>query len=314
MAVNSFYTLYNLGIQSSIPLSIKPDAPSLLNVRIFQSSEFEMVDLKEEEDSQRLGFQLFVGGDHERAYLHWKKEQLFIKLLIESGTSIKVHTNVVEKEVLSVFVLNEAMGMILFQRGYFLLHASAIQLEQEAVVFMGEPGMGKSTLVASFANAGIPILSDDLVVIKLDAQNNPMLISGPPRIKIWSSTVEELGMSFDHLLPLYEGSKKMLWNLEDNETSEILPLRHLYQLIMLEDDEGNNQSSFINLKGFAAIQALFSHSSIPSYFLTDDKRQKRTIDCMRILEKVPITNIIRPKNFSLIKQQIASIRSLSKTR
>ena len=86
-----------------------------------------------------------------------------------------------------------------------------------------------------------------------------------------------------------------------------MPLKHLYQLILLEENLGENQSSFVKLKGSSAVETLFGHSPIPSHFLIDDKRLKRTIDCMRILEKIPFTNMIRPRDFSLIKQQIAYI-------
>ena len=314
MAVESYYTLFKLGIKSDISLSIKSSQESLENVRIIKSSEFENVDLKAEDSLQRLGFQLFVGGDTDKAYLHWKKENQFINFLIESGTSIKVDTNIDDNEIVSVFVLNEAIAMILFQKGYFLLHASAIQFENEASVFMGEPGMGKSTLVAGFAKEGFDVLSDDLVVLTFDDNNMPLLIPGPSRLKIWPRTIEQLGISLDMLQQLYSGSKKMLWNLDNDGISEVVPLKQLYQLVLLEEDLGENQSSFVKLKGSSAIETLFGHSPIPSYFLTDDKRQKRLIDCMRILEKVPFTNMIRPQNFSLIKQQIAYIANQSETK
>lgn len=45
------------------------------------------------------------------------------------------------------------------------LHSSAVALPAGAVGFMADPGTGKSTLAASFARAGHPFLSDDVLAV-----------------------------------------------------------------------------------------------------------------------------------------------------
>jgi hypothetical protein len=62
-------------------------------------------------------------------------------------------------------ILDQVIPRLLAHDGAFVLHAGAVRIGDAAVLFVGESGLGKSTLTASFARADIPILSDDAVVV-----------------------------------------------------------------------------------------------------------------------------------------------------
>ncbi|MCV2877659.1 hypothetical protein OE699_02240 [Sedimentimonas flavescens] len=62
-------------------------------------------------------------------------------------------------------VLDQVMPVLLSAGGSFVLHAGCVGVGCGAFAFVGPSGVGKSTLTASFLNAGCLLLSDDAVVL-----------------------------------------------------------------------------------------------------------------------------------------------------
>jgi hypothetical protein len=62
--------------------------------------------------------------------------------------------------------LNQVLPLVLGHRGQTVLHASAFAMDGRAIALMGPAGAGKSTLVASFAANGRPMMADDAVRLR----------------------------------------------------------------------------------------------------------------------------------------------------
>jgi hypothetical protein len=85
--------------------------------------------------------------------------------------------------------------------GRIPLHAAAIESERGIVLICGASGHGKSTLSSRMSRElGWTILHDDLVIIDPDLEVGVMRF-GLPRLKLWSDSVEQLGMSHSDLRP-----------------------------------------------------------------------------------------------------------------
>jgi hypothetical protein len=65
----------------------------------------------------------------------------------------------------SHLVVNHALPRLLWQRGRTVFHATSVAIDGTGVGFVAPAGTGKSTLAASFALAGYPLLSDDCLVL-----------------------------------------------------------------------------------------------------------------------------------------------------
>ena len=63
-------------------------------------------------------------------------------------------------------LIDQVLPQWLSHTGRLVLHASAVQAPYGAVAFLGRTGTGKSTLAASFAASGSPLLADDAVVVE----------------------------------------------------------------------------------------------------------------------------------------------------
>ena len=62
--------------------------------------------------------------------------------------------------------LNQVLPLVLSKLGKLVFHASAVEVDDGAVVFAAESGRGKSTLAASFAVSGSRFLTDDGLVVE----------------------------------------------------------------------------------------------------------------------------------------------------
>ena len=89
------------------------------------------------------------------------------------------------------YLLGPILGFVLRLRGTTCLHASAVSVEDRAVVLVGPPGAGKSTTAAAFARLGFPVISDDKVALTLDEEGF-LVQPGYPWLRLWRSSVEAL--------------------------------------------------------------------------------------------------------------------------
>jgi hypothetical protein len=83
------------------------------------------------------------------------------------------------------------LAFVLRLRGAVPLHASAIVVEDRAILFIGEPWAGKSTTVAAFSKIGCPVLADDIVRIDVDA-GRVLAYPGHPKLHLWSDSATAL--------------------------------------------------------------------------------------------------------------------------
>jgi energy-coupling factor transporter ATP-binding protein EcfA2 len=71
-------------------------------------------------------------------------------------------------------------------------HASAVLVEGEAIAFGGRTGMGKSTLAASFAAIGFPVMTDDCLIVKEDGERF-LAVPTYSSLRLWKDAANALG-------------------------------------------------------------------------------------------------------------------------
>ena len=104
----------------------------------------------------------------------------------------------VDQRWIQVGVLGPGFAALLQQRGYLVLHASAVSIGGSAVAFMGASGWGKSTLAAALHGRGHPVVGDDILATDLGT-GTPVVFSGFPHFKLWPQSVAALGGSWEEL-------------------------------------------------------------------------------------------------------------------
>ena len=162
--------------------------------------------------------------------------------------------------------LNQVMPLALSRQGTLVFHASAVEIDGQAVAFMGESGRGKSTLAASFATNGFRFLTDDGLVVE-SSEGQWRIAPSHPSIRLWEDSQEAL-LGADALTapPLQYTSKSRF--LAGNEIVFCDQPRVLHRVYFL--GEGSDQGPpFERLKPGEALIELLRHS----FLLDIEERQ-----------------------------------------
>jgi len=89
------------------------------------------------------------------------------------------------------YLLGGVVAFIARLRGLVPVHASAIVIDDRAVLFAGAAGAGKSSIASAFAVLGYSVLSDDVVVID-DSNGAVMAHPSRARLSLWADSAATL--------------------------------------------------------------------------------------------------------------------------
>jgi energy-coupling factor transporter ATP-binding protein EcfA2 len=132
-------------------------------------------------------------------------------------------------EDLQIFLLGSAFGALLHQRGALVLHAGAVSVDGEAVLFCGPSGSGKSSLVAALSAAGYPAIADDVCLIQTDG-SRPMVAPDGRRLKLWADAMSSLSLGSGCDAAVRPGILKFWVDPQTPASPDAIPLRATYFL------------------------------------------------------------------------------------
>lgn len=130
------------------------------------------------------------------------------RFLVRDGREVIIQPRpAVPEDRLRTFLLSACLSIVLHQRKLFAVHCSGVHTPTGAVLFSGNSGMGKSTLVGAFLQRGYKILADDMLALTFNAQDQLTALPGFPQVKLWADSARALGRSTEGLrrvMPEYE--------------------------------------------------------------------------------------------------------------
>lgn len=97
-------------------------------------------------------------------------------------------------------LLDQVLPYVVALDGDLVLHASAVTVGAAGIAFVGESGMGKSTLATSLGQDGHGILTDDCAVVHW-VDGTPVIEPSYPGLRLWPE-------SADHLLVDDDGGER----------------------------------------------------------------------------------------------------------
>lgn len=242
----------------------------------------------------RRGIQAAAAKADQVIYLYWPNVAKYQAI---QGKELLIDPLTDDANLLSLFTVSEALGLILFQRGLFLLHASAVQVGEQSWCFMGTPGAGKSTTAAAFIKAGCRLLSDDLTAISFQ-EGMPHIIPAYPQLKIWNRTVSGLGYATDDLEPVSEGVDKFAYHPRADFPQAPLPLGRVYFL-------HKNEITDISLSAADVPGEMLKNFPLPSEFLTPEILQTHFLQSLQIVRQASVTRKVRPEGFDALEKWVS---------
>ena len=140
---------------------------------------------------------------------------------------------------LRTFLVSSGLGALAVQRGALVLHGTALERGGEAVLLLGHPATGKSTVAWCLLEQGWRLLSSELTVV--DAQG--MVLPGLQQLKLWHDAAVTLDLAWQHLPLVRRGLKRYALLPPDLACCEhSVPLRCIYGLRRAkEGSEGDGE-------------------------------------------------------------------------
>jgi hypothetical protein len=131
------------------------------------------------------------------------------RFLIEGGNRVTVLRGTLSDDRVLVFqFLHNVMAALLHQRGYLVIHGSAVLIGDGVTVISGESGTGKSTIVGELAARGYGMVSDDVTVLRDCNGPEIQVVPGPSCIHLCVDAAERLAL----LSPGIGGLRPRSWH------------------------------------------------------------------------------------------------------
>ncbi len=197
------------------------------------------------------------------------------------------------------YLVGPVMGLLLRLRGTVCLHASAVALGDRAIALLGLAGAGKSTAAATFACAGFPVLSDDVVALA-DKGEQILVQPGYPRVNLWPDSVRALFGSEEALpriTPTWDKRYMPLGQDGHSFASGPLPLGAIY--ILDRRDAALNAPIVEEVSGEEAFIALVANTYV-NYLLDQDMRRNEFDVLARVVAGIPIRRVRMPAKASAV--------------
>jgi hypothetical protein len=215
-----FYSAYGLTIESALLLPDLTSGKGGVDLRISLTSPARPA------TDEVPGIQC-LSSSPARVHLSWRAVG---ELVVQDGNRIEITPapNAAE-EALRLFVLGAAFGVLLHQRGLLVLHGSAVVVGGRVAGFLGAKGWGKSTTAMALRQRGHPVISDELLVIRFDGEDRPLVMSGSSPIKLRSDALSSMGGDPDSSVPVRPGHNKYFVSESTIRDGEF-PLQSLFLL------------------------------------------------------------------------------------
>jgi hypothetical protein len=122
-------------------------------------------------------------------------------------------------EAFQTYLLTHAMSYAMLELGIEHLHATCVLVGDAAIAFLGDSGYGKSTLAATFLRSGYSVITDDLLVLKVEP-NQAYVAPGLPHIKMYPDTAQRIWGSGIHGERMNHLTDKVIIPLRSDQHSQ----------------------------------------------------------------------------------------------
>ena len=253
-------------------------------------------------DKDAENSEFYYWRNEEEVGLYWQKLGTF---LIRSGKEIIIAPvpGVNEKD-LHPALLGACMAVALQQKGYLILHASAVRVNGKAIAFIGNKGWGKSTIASAFIALGYQFITDDVLAISLNG-NTPVVYPSFPQLKLCPDAIVAMGEDPETLPRVMSQTSKRQYKLSQDFDSDPVALQSIYLL---------GKAAELKTTEIAAgdsILPLLAHSYGARFGkkLLHLGEAEHFLQCSKLANQVGIYALQRPSDISLLEDTVNLIQS-----
>ena len=219
--------------------------------------------------------------------------------LVQGGSHIEIQPHPEASfDKIRLFLLGSAFGALLYQRGLFPLHGSAVATVQGAMLFLGAQGAGKSTLAAHFHRKGYRLLSDDVCAVT-SRPDGFQVVPAFPQLRLCPDALERLGSPAGARFEV----DKFVLPLGPAYHSEPMPLRAIHILETQEEPEPR----FEPVQGFDRVRLLLENLYRPQFLQGQASQGALMTLAAGIAAKVPLVRVLRRRDAAHIDDLVGAL-------
>jgi hypothetical protein len=219
--------------------------------------------------------------------------------LIRGGREILVDPVAdVDARIIRLFLLGPAIALLLHQRGFLVLHASAVEVAGGAVAFVGDKGAGKSTMAAAMHSRGHALIADDVVAIDTGSMADknvcpttstdvPLVYPGFPQLKLFPESVAMLDAGATDLPRVHPDFDKRARRAETDFPRKALPLKAVLELI------DSPRESIEAIGPQQSFMTLVRHSYVLSLLAATGAAESHFRQAVNVAGRVPVRRLLR---------------------
>ena len=300
------YAVCGVGIESNVPLPELPPAPERDPLCTFQLAQgAASVPTPSDWDYQcRLpngAIWLSVATRPQGYLLRFTDLADFV--VSADGTRICCHPLAdATDESIRHLLLDQVIPRAMTRRGQLVLHASAVELADGAVAFLGRTGAGKSTLTAALASEGHPLVTDDCLTLDDDG-DRLAAVPSYPGVRLWPDAMAAVGGSetAGPRVAHYTPKRRLAFADGGRFRDAPLPLARVYLLEAPAPDSDAQPVRLEPLSARAAFEAIIKH--VYRLDITDPQTLRNEFDrAGRLVEQVPVTRLSFTRDFGLLAE------------
>ena len=291
------YKVYGINIDSRIEI---PEFP--VNKENINNKKVDLIlgkasdSIKEEIDKGR---RISVARDN-----IWFHAEGVATYMINNGNEVMVEPcENYDEKLLKVYIMGSVMGFLLLQQQVLAIHGGTTVINDKAVVFTGDRGAGKSTLITALGERGYKFLADDVAAIRI--KDMPMVNPGFPYHKLCEDAVEK--MNYDKAkITFFRGDGKIKYLVPDFKgfCDKETPLKALIEITEGDVDSVKLEEIFGQKKFYKLLNNIYRNEYLSRMGEIPPKYFKQ---CMEVAKNIKCYTLIRPRDKFTVEEQIKLI-------
>ena len=202
--------------------------------------------------------------------------------------------------LLQRYLIGAAMALVLYQRQRLVLHASAVSVGGQGIVFLGASGAGKSTIAAACLARGHLLLADDVTAVDVNPGIS-WLDPGFPHIKLSNDATGLLASNPAQIEFMIMAEDKASFHVNQPISRQAIALKRIY--ILLPDDP----VGFDRLSSKQALVELVRYSIPPSMVRLDSANHFQR--CVNLVNNIQVYLLHRPAALTSLPELIEMIEA-----
>lgn len=245
---------------------------------------------------------------------HWTNDGLVVEfvgqvtMVLTTSTVTVVAQEIDDDDLLAHLVLDHMLPRIVSLRGDLMLHgAGAVGPSGLVHVFLGESGMGKSTLGSAMAARGWPLIDDDGIrVITVDGR--PHAVPGYAGVRLLPDSAKAILPLATPGRPMARGHLKRRFAVAGSGltmAAEPVPIGALYVLERTRRHRASAELLGLGVSAVAVIDHGFHLASAPSEVASQAFRLSTDLAAT-----VPVWRLLGPAGLSRLPSTVALLHEL----